>query len=147
LALLWSGEPVQFHGRYYDFDLLHFAGAPKTAIPLVFGGHGPAALRRAARRGSGWFGPNIDLDASLSLTRRIDELRSEYDRDGEPFAHSVRRCGPATPAEVERYAAVGFEHLVFCPFNRLPRSATLADRLRALDEAREALAPVWEADQ
>lgn len=147
LALLWSGEPVQFHGRYFDFDLLHFAGAPTVPIPLVFGGHAAPALRRAARRGSGWFGPNIDLDASLALTRRIDELRLRYGRDGEPFTHYVRLYGPATPAEVERYAAVGYEHLVLSPFNRLPRTATLADRLGALDAARAALAPVWETDQ
>ena len=53
LALLWSGEPVEFHGKHFDFDVVHFAGAPTQPVPLVFGGHAGPALRRAATRGAG----------------------------------------------------------------------------------------------
>jgi probable F420-dependent oxidoreductase len=137
LALLWSGEPVEFHGAHFDFGPVHFAGAPTEPIPLVFGGHAGPALRRTARRGTGWFGPNLGLEESLALTRRIDALRAEEGRGDEPFDHYVRLVGEISPATVRRYEDAGFEHLVFAPFNRLPRTASLADRLAALDEAVE----------
>jgi probable F420-dependent oxidoreductase len=137
LALLWSGEPVEFHGKHFDFGPVHFAGAPETPIPLVFGGHAGPALRRAARRGTGWFGPNLDLAGSQALTRRIDALRAEAGRADQPFDHYVRLFGEISPDAVRRYADAGYEHLVFSPFNRLPPTATLADKLAALDEAVE----------
>lgn len=142
IALLWTGEPVEFHGKHYDFGPVHFAGAPRTRVPLVFGGHADAALRRAARRGDGWFGPNLDLPATLALTRRIDELRAAEGRTGE-FHHYVRLVGDITPATVRRYGDAGYEHLVFSPFNRLPRTATLTEKQAAMDSAVEALGDVW----
>ncbi len=143
LALLWSGEPVEFHGKHFDFGPVHFAGAPRTPVPLVFGGHADPALRRAARRGGGWFGPNLDLDGSLALTRRLDALRAEAGRGGEPFDHYVRLFGDLSPDTVRRYEDCGYEHLVFSPFNRLPRTATLDDKLAALDGVVESLGPAW----
>ena len=122
---------------------MHFAGGPSTPIPLVFGGHAAPALRRAARRGSGWFGPNIDLAGSLALTRRLDRLRAEAGRGDEPFDHYVRLVGEIGSDTVRRYEDAGYVHLVFSPFNRLPRTAPLADRLAALDSAVEALGPAW----
>src|ERR1700754_4178075 len=107
LALLWSGEPVEFHGRHIDFGPVHFAGAPTAPIPLVFGGHAVPALRRAAARGSGWFGPNLDLAGTLALTSRIDRLRAERGRADEPFAHYVRLHGEIGPAALSAYTDAG----------------------------------------
>jgi probable F420-dependent oxidoreductase len=143
LTLLWSGEPVEFHGEHFDFGPVHFAGAPQTPIPFVFGGHADRALRRAARRGTGWFGPNLDLAGSLALTSRLDALRAEAGRAGEPFDHYVRLFGELSPAAVRRYEDAGYEHLVFSPFNRLPRTATLDEKLAALDGVVESLGPAW----
>lgn len=143
LALLWSGEPVEFHGTHFDFGPVHFAGAPTEPIPLVFGGHAGPALRRAASRGSGWFGPNLDLAGSQALTRRIDRLRAELGRDHEPFAHYVRLHGDIGPGTLRAYEDAGYEHLVFSPFNRLPADATTSDRLAALERAVEAFGAAW----
>ncbi len=142
LALLWTGEPVEYHGKHYDFGPLHFAGAPAVRVPLVFGGHAEAALRRAARRGTGWFGPNLDLPATRALTNRIDELRAADGIDG-PFDHHVRLVGDISPGTVRRYEDAGYADLVFSPFTRLPRTATPADRLAAMDSAVEALGDAW----
>jgi probable F420-dependent oxidoreductase len=147
LALLWSGEPVEYHGKHFDFDAVHFAGAPTQPVPLVFGGHAGPALRRAATRGAGWFGPNIDLAGSLALTSRIDRLRAEAGRRAEPFDHYVRLFGNISPAAIRRYQDVGYEHLVFSPFTRLPRTATLADKMEALERAVDVLAPVWDGPE
>lgn len=138
LDLLWSGRSVEYAGRHLRFPPVHFAGAPTTPIPYVFGGHSPAALRRAARVGSGWFGPNVDLAATLALTGRIDAERSRLGRTDD-FTHHVRLVGELTANTVDRYADAGFGHLVFAPFNRPDIPPTLAGRLLALEEAAAAL--------
>lgn len=143
LALLWSGETVSFEGAFHRFPELVFGGAPAEPIPLVFGGHARAALRRAARHGSGWFGPNVDLDESVRYRRLIEVLRAEEGRSHTPFDYHVRLVGDITSANARRYMDAGFEDLVFSPFGRLPPSATARDRLDALSAAREALDDVW----
>lgn len=147
MALLWSGEAVEFHGAHFDFPLVHFAGAPTQPVPLVFGGHGPPALRRAAARGTGWFGPNLDLAATVVITKQIDQLRADAGRADEPFDHYVRLHGEISVDAIHRYEDAGFEHLVFSPFNRLPAGASVADKLGALEEVAAVLAPVWTAHQ
>lgn len=143
MRLLWTGQPVEYHGRFFDFAPVHFAGAPRQPIPFVFGGHAAPALRRAAAHGSGWFGPNLDLTQTHDLTARIDALRADAGRADEPFAHYVRLVGDLTVANVHRYEDAGYEHLVFAPFNRLPADASLARKLGALEEVAAALAPIW----
>lgn len=142
LALLWTGEPVEFHGNHLNFAPVHFAGAPTTPIPFVFGGHAPAALRRAALRGQGWFGPNLNLEETRELTERIDAMRTAAGLSG-PFDHYVRLVGPISPDQVRRYCDSGYEHLVFSPFVRLPAGASAVDRLAEIDKVVEALAAVW----
>lgn len=134
LRLLWSGSEVSFEGKHYSFPPLHFAGAPSSPIPFVFGGHSPVALRRAARWGSGWFGPNLDLESSLELIKLVDDARVTAKRDHEVFTHYVRLVGDLTMANVDRYATAGVQHLVFSPFNRPGIGARLGDRLEALEE-------------
>jgi probable F420-dependent oxidoreductase len=145
IGRLWTGRPVEYHGAYYDFDPVHFAGAPEHPVPLVFGGHSGAALRRAALRGDGWFGPNVDLATTAALTGRIDRMRRAAGSEDRPFRHYVRLAGGVDVDTVRRYADAGYEHLVFSPFVRLPRDADLPRRLAAIDEVAERLAPVWSA--
>ncbi|MFY1638068.1 TIGR03619 family F420-dependent LLM class oxidoreductase [Solwaraspora sp. WMMB335] len=142
LDLLWSGQPVAHHGRFFAFPTVHFGPPPHPPVPVVVGGHSPAALRRAARHGSGWFGPDVDLATSARLCRQIDELR-ERSGAGGPFTHHVRLAGEISVAAAEAYRDAGLEHLVVAPFTRLPAGATAADRRAALDSVAERLAPLW----
>ena len=143
LDLLWSGRPVAHHGRFFDFDTVHFGASPEPAVPLIVGGHSQAALRRAARHGVGWFGPDVDLATSVRLRDRIDELRAKFGRTDAAFTHRVRLSGEISVGAVEAYRDAGLDHLVVAPFTRLPQAATRADRLAALDSVAERLAPLW----
>ncbi|MFC0527675.1 TIGR03619 family F420-dependent LLM class oxidoreductase [Phytohabitans kaempferiae] len=142
LDLLWSGQTVEYAGEFHRFAPVRFGGAPHAAVPIVVGGHADRALRRAATRASGWFGPAVDLPSTLDFVRRIDRMRAQAGREHLPFTHYVRIFGDITVSNVERYRDAGLEHLVFAPFTRLPRGATAADRLAAVDEAADRLAPV-----
>src|SRR3546814_10769184 len=67
---LWTGAPVEHHGRHYDFPAVQLAPAPPE-VPLVFGGTTLPALRRTARFGRGWLAP------SRPLEERSEEHTSE----------------------------------------------------------------------
>lgn len=56
LRQLWYGpQPVSFAGHWINFDRVHALPRPlQDPFPLWVGGNGRAALRRAARLGSGW---------------------------------------------------------------------------------------------
>ena len=52
---LWSGERVDFAGRYFRLTGAEIAPHPAQAeLPMWIGGGSPAAIRRTARFGTGW---------------------------------------------------------------------------------------------
>jgi probable F420-dependent oxidoreductase len=77
LRAIWSGAPASFTGDFYSFPLSGFLPAPTAPIPILVGGHGDPALRRAAALGDGWAivtgkGQGSGLDA---VAARLDVLR------------------------------------------------------------------------
>jgi probable F420-dependent oxidoreductase len=81
---LMTGEYFEFHGRHFDFPSIKICPVPAAPVPLLIGGHGEAALKRAATVGDGWMhgGGNEDLDELLT---RLAELRREAGTDKRPF--------------------------------------------------------------
>jgi alkanesulfonate monooxygenase SsuD/methylene tetrahydromethanopterin reductase-like flavin-dependent oxidoreductase (luciferase family) len=83
LRLAWSGEPFEWKGRRCQVT-----PRPDPAPELLLGGGSPAAARRAARLGVGWFPP---LDARLWQPFRDECLKlgrpdpGEYPRQGPIF--------------------------------------------------------------
>src|SRR3954464_9787083 len=54
---LWYDDHPEFHGRFAAFDGIDAHPRPvQQPIPIVIGGHTPAAYRRAVARGHGWYG-------------------------------------------------------------------------------------------
>jgi probable F420-dependent oxidoreductase len=103
MKLLWTGEYVEYHGKYYDFDRIEMNPAPSEPIPIWVGGISDAALRRAARVGDGWLTdlqPSADIVASI---KKIRELRKEFGREPNDFEVL------ATPMDV--FDAEGFKRL------------------------------------
>ena len=54
LPKLLTGDVVEHHGEFYDFDPLSIAPVPTKPVPVIVGGNSPAAMRRAARVADGW---------------------------------------------------------------------------------------------
>jgi alkanesulfonate monooxygenase SsuD/methylene tetrahydromethanopterin reductase-like flavin-dependent oxidoreductase (luciferase family) len=55
LRELLTGQPVTFHGTFFDLDEALIV-PPAPGIPLIVGGRSDAAIRRAGRLGDGWLG-------------------------------------------------------------------------------------------
>jgi len=86
---LTAGGYFEYHGEVFDVPAVKMSPAPPAPIPILIGGHGEAALRRAAVMGDGWMhggGDPADLPGLLS---RLAELRAEAGRAKEAFETHV----------------------------------------------------------
>jgi probable F420-dependent oxidoreductase len=82
LRKLWTGDWVEHHGEFYDFDRLRMSPAPAARIPIWVGGISEPALRRAARH-DGWISdlqPAHDIVESIGLIRRWREAEGRQGR-------------------------------------------------------------------
>ena len=71
---LSAGGYFEYHGEVFDFPPVKIAPVPSEPIPILIGGHGDAALRRAARVGDGWLhggGDPADLPGLLARLGRV----------------------------------------------------------------------------
>ena len=110
ISLLWSGNPVEYTGRFYSFPKVRFSPSPETPIPIIFGGETDAALQRAAARGDGWFGLTGTIEHTLILVKRLNEFRKKAGREDRPF-QIWARCSDLTLDGVRRYQAAGLSNI------------------------------------
>ena len=64
-------------GEIFDLPPVKIAPVPSEPIPILIGGHGDAALRRAARRGDGWLHGGGDPAQLPGLLARLAEFRRQ----------------------------------------------------------------------
>jgi probable F420-dependent oxidoreductase len=115
---LWSDKVIEHHGEFFDFGPVMFEPKPvqQPWPPIVIGGDGPAALRRAATVGDGWIPMNHPLDQIPAAVARIAELRAEAGRDGKT---EVTVGGTiASPEDAERYAEAGVDRVIVRPWQK-----------------------------
>jgi len=139
LAHLWYDEHPEFHGRFADFAGIDARPRPvQQPIPIVVGGHGPAAFRRAARRGHGWYGFALTPDGTAACLAGLRDAHERVERPSElgEIEVSVTPRGRLTPEAVGAYSQLGVHRLVV-----MPRPDAAADDVLALiDQAAGAVA-------
>ena len=109
---LTSGEWFEFHGEIYDVPEVKMTPAPASPIPILIGGHGEAALRRAATMGDGWLHGGGDQSELPGLLERLRELRKEAGREGEPFETHVISFDAFTVDGVRRVQDMGVTDVI-----------------------------------
>jgi probable F420-dependent oxidoreductase len=84
----WSGQPVSFAGRFHRHAESGFGPVPGGRIPILFGAHTEAGLRRVAAASDGWAMRSVTDQADLDTTvrREMDQLRAACDQVGRNFA-------------------------------------------------------------
>lgn len=139
---LWRNPEPEFSGQFYDLpDGIWFEPRPAAgSIPIWVGGNSPAALRRAARIGDGWYGVDVDPSGVRTIKDKLTHLMDQNDRDSSGFICSVRvdveikdRPGvkPADgPAEkvaeaIREYEAAGLTHFQMSTSPRLSTDGIL----------------------
>jgi probable F420-dependent oxidoreductase len=112
---LWTGETVDFKGEFYQVSgcKMHPTPVQKT-IPVVWGGHSDAAIRRVAQVGDGWHPTQITLEELEAGVKKLRQYCEEYGRD--PAATLViARPGDKydiTPETHAKHLELGIDHLV-----------------------------------
>lgn len=135
LRLLWSGDAVDYEGRFHSFKGVNIVPPPtQRPIPIWFGGASEAVVKRAARLGDGWM-PIIAPDREAE--RKLAILREELARHGRDPAHfgleGWLRMNDADPQRWARAAAgwrrLGADYAMLYPMYRMPE---LDDQIEAL---------------
>ena len=131
---LGSGEFFEFHGAVYDVPGIKLSPVPSVPVPILIGGHGDAALRRAARL-DGWMSAGTndeELDRNIAHLR---ELRREYGRDDDAFEVHAPSIEGFSADGIARLAERGVTDVIAGfrdPYVAGPDTQSLQEKLDAL---------------
>ena len=140
---LWTSSSPTFEGKYVRFSNVAFEPRPvqRPHPPIWIGGESPAALRRAARLGDGWYPTAFSSDYTIetpeemaAYVARLRGYAEEADRDpsaiqiaylpgaydgrqGQLAPDGERRPFTGTPQQVaddiRGFGEVGVGHMLF----------------------------------
>ena len=114
---LWTGELVEHHGEFYDFEPLSMAPGVGRNVPIVVGGVSEAAMRRAARIGDGWAPAYLHSEGVRRGIETIRGYRREYGRSSDDELVVFTTCTDATDLDGYRRARdIGITHLMTTPW-------------------------------
>ena len=127
LRALASGEAVDHAGEFFQLSSARIKPAPDPPVPIVIGGKGEAAVRRAARYGDGWLAIFCSARRFAQTKEQIAEAAAALGRPAPPWYGINVWCGlDADAAQARQLLASqleGLYHLPFGKFERLTRPA------------------------
>lgn len=130
LRAAWRGGPFEHHGTHFSFGPVQEGRRP-VGVPIIMGGNTPAALRRAAALGDGWFSSGTPtIDVAVGLFAAIRRLRSDLGLAGAPYRCYFRVPGH-DPELLARYAEAGIEDIVVWADQLWPATGSLASKRKA----------------
>jgi probable F420-dependent oxidoreductase len=115
MRAIWSQHKPSYHGKFVSFA--NVQAHPQRNIPIVMGGHSPAAYRRAVQDSVGWYGYALDLEGTTRALEGLREAERRYQRPAElgQLEISVTPRGPMDRERAEQYAALGVHRLILNP--------------------------------
>jgi len=132
---LAAGGYFEYHGTVFDVPPVKIAPVPARPIPLLIGGHGDAALRRAAETGDGWLHGGGDPADLPGLLARLAEFRRRAGTADQPFEVHVISLDAYTMAGVHRLAEQGVTDVIVgfrWPYVTGPDTEPLAEKISKL---------------
>jgi alkanesulfonate monooxygenase SsuD/methylene tetrahydromethanopterin reductase-like flavin-dependent oxidoreductase (luciferase family) len=120
---LLAGQPVTFHGSFFDLDDAVIAPAPAEPVPIVVGGRSDAAIKRAARLGDGWLGIWNSPRRFAEAVELAAAEAARVARPDPPARHAMQVwCGLAETRQAARAClAPAMEAFYQLPFERFER--------------------------
>jgi probable F420-dependent oxidoreductase len=117
LPKLLTGDVVEHHGEFYDFDPLSIAPVPTKPVPVIVGGNSPAAMRRAARVADGWIpAASVKPDDFKPVLSEMRRLRAEAGRDHLPFEIIVAFAALPDPDLYRQFEDLGVSGVMAAPW-------------------------------
>ncbi len=112
---VWSGEVVEHKSEYLSWSGFKSYPLPvqRPHPPIIIGGHSPAALRRAARLGDGWFAFSKDAPQLAGLLEQLKEAAEKAGREPDSIEiTALWRQYEDGMAGLEEYRALGVSRLL-----------------------------------
>jgi len=120
LRVAWTEERATYQGEFVSFENAVMNPKPITegGPPIIIGGDSPAAMRRAARLGDGWYGwwAQPDIEAHLG---QLGEILNAHGRDLSDDNFDFKLGVPLSKidsseieAKVELAASLGVDELI-----------------------------------
>ena len=116
LRALWSPAPASsFHGKHFNFGPVKCFPKPvqKGGVPIVVGGHSPAAARRAGRYGDGFFPAIGEPDKLKELFAIVSAEARKAGRD--PGQIELSCMGRAKADSLKALEDIGISRVVVPP--------------------------------
>jgi probable F420-dependent oxidoreductase len=132
---LAAGGYFGYQGEVFRFPPVKIAPVPARPIPILIGGHGEAALRRAARAGDGWLHGGGDPAELPGLLTRLAGMRAEEGTAERPFEVHVISVDGYSVDGVQRLEAQGVTDVIVgfrWPYETGPDTEPLGDKLGKL---------------
>ncbi|MGZ5119262.1 MAG: LLM class F420-dependent oxidoreductase [Burkholderiales bacterium] len=140
LRRLWSGEPVDYNGRFHNLKGVNIVPPPvQRPIPIWVGGSSDAVVKRAARLADGWM-PIIPPDAVAE--QKLAMLRDEISNHGrDPTKFGIEGWLRMHDANAQRWAEaadgwrrLGADFVMLYPMFRMPTLESQIETLRRFKE-------------
>ncbi len=133
---LAAGGYFSYDGEVLTIPPVKLAPVPTRPIPILFGGHSEAMLRRAARNGDGWMHGGGDPADLPGLLARLGELRREEGTAGGPFQVHVISMDAFSANGVKRLEERGVTDVIVgfrWPYTTEADSQPLAEKIGAMN--------------
>ena len=151
MQALWAAPHVDFTGKWHRVEDAGINPRPASGrVPLWYGGHAEATLRRVVKYGDGWmplaYGPGEEARAAFARLRGMAEAAG---RDPATIGIDTRVSAAGSEAEwradVSFWKSCGVTHLTLANYyqsGHLRRIAghTLADHIAAMQRYHNAVA-------
>jgi probable F420-dependent oxidoreductase len=129
---LATGEYFGFDGELFTIPPVKLSPVPTEPIPVLYGGHSEAMLRRAARNGDGWMHGGGDPADLPGLLARLAELRRAEGTQDQPFEVHVISMDAYTADGVRRLEDQGVTDVIVgfrWPYVVGPDTEPLGDKI------------------
>jgi len=137
---LAGGGFYGYDGKIFKIPNIKLSPVPTAPIPILYGGHSEAMLRRAARNGDGWMHGGGDPADLPRLLARLAELRREEGTDTRPFEVHVISMDAFSVDGVRRLEDLGVTDVIVgfrWPYAVEPDTQPLQEKLDALSKFAE----------
>lgn len=116
---LLAGEEVSHQGEFFSLEEARILPPPSPAIPIVIGGKGEPAIRRAATLGDGWLGMFCSARRFAETRSRILAAAADLGRESPSWFGVTVWCGlDADPGRGREMLAAKMERLYRLPYEK-----------------------------
>jgi len=130
---LWTHPVASYQGKH--FQLADCRPNPKPVQkphpPILVGGHSAAALRRAARYGSGWYGFAIGPEQTAPVLQLLDKALAAEGRSRDGFEVVITPPYRVSDDMLRSFADLGVDRVV--PQLGSQKPEAVSDKLKELE--------------